>query len=323
MKRGLVIGKFMPLHKGHIALIDFAAENVDELIVSMSYTGNDPIDPGLRLQWIKEQFKNNPRVKVHSIQDDFDDESLALPERTMLWAKKMKEVYAPVNILFSSELYGEPFAKSLGAENHLFDIKRITVPVSATAIRNKPFANWHFIPGHIRPWFVKKICFYGPESTGKSTMSIKMAARYKTEYVPEAARDVLLSNDFTEKEIITIAQLQHQYIQEKLATANKLLFCDTDAISTAIYSRHYLGLVPLVVDELEKKTLYDHYFLLDIDVPWTADPLRDHGHRRKEMMELFEEELIKRKIAYTIIKGNYAEREQQVINYVDELLKQF
>ena len=106
MKRGLVIGKFMPLHKGHIALIEFAAANSDELIVSMSYTERDPIDPTLRLAWIKFQFTNNPCVKVHSIRDDFDDDSVAFPERTAIWSKKMKEVYPPINILFSSEHYG-------------------------------------------------------------------------------------------------------------------------------------------------------------------------------------------------------------------------
>lgn len=63
MKRGLVIGKFMPLHKGHIALIEFATTKCDELIVSMSYTDTDPIDPRLRFEWIKQQFSNNSRVK--------------------------------------------------------------------------------------------------------------------------------------------------------------------------------------------------------------------------------------------------------------------
>jgi HTH-type transcriptional repressor of NAD biosynthesis genes len=57
MKRGLVIGKFMPLHKGHIALIEFAAALCDELIVSMSYTDNDPIDPQLRLEKIAEHYQ--------------------------------------------------------------------------------------------------------------------------------------------------------------------------------------------------------------------------------------------------------------------------
>jgi HTH-type transcriptional repressor of NAD biosynthesis genes len=151
-------------------------------------------------------------------------------------------------------------------------------------------------------------------------MAIKMAAYYQTENVPEATRNILQSNDFGEAEIIAIGHLQHHYIQEKLKSANKLLFCDTDAITTAIYSQHYLGRVPPVIAELEKKTIYDHYFLFDIDAPWIADSLRDQGHRRKEMMKIFEQELIKRNITYTIISGNYLEREQKLINCIDEII---
>ena len=321
MKRGLVIGKFMPLHKGHIALISFAASQCDELIVSMSYTDTDPIEPQLRFCWLKEQFNSNPAILPHIIKDDFDDERLPLTERTALWAEKMKEVYPPIDVLISSELYGEPFAANLAAGHIMFDIERTLVPISATAIRNKPLTNWQYIPAHIQPYFVKKICFYGPESTGKSTLAKKMAAHYNTGFVPEAARDILISNDFGEKEIIAIGKLQHQYIQEKIKTANKLLFCDTDAITTQIYAQHYLGKVPQEIYELEKLTTYNLYLLLDIDTPWIADPLRDQGHRRTEMMRIFREELERRNIEYVLISGTYAEREKKVKEVIDGMWK--
>ena len=54
MIRGLVIGKFMPVYKGHIALIHFAASQCDELIVSMSYTHNDPINFQWRFNWLQK-----------------------------------------------------------------------------------------------------------------------------------------------------------------------------------------------------------------------------------------------------------------------------
>lgn len=321
MKRGLVIGKFMPLHKGHIAMIKFAVTQCDELIVSMSYTGVDPINPTLRFEWIKEQFKNNFNILLYIIKDDFDREDLPLQERTAIWAKKMREVYPKINVLISSENYGVSFAQNMGTEHVVFDMQRSIIPISATAIRNNPFTNWQYIPAHIQPYFVKKICFYGSESTGKSTMSAKMAAHYKTDFVPEAARDILQSNEFGEKEIVAIGKLQHQYIQEKLKTANKLLFCDTDAITTQIYAQHYLGKVPPEIYEFEKLTTYDLYFLLDIDTPWIADPLRDQGHRRQEMFELFKNELEKRKIEYVLISGNYEERERRVREVVDGMIE--
>ncbi len=78
MKRGLVIGKFLPIHDGHIALINFAASQCDELIVSMSYTDQDPIPADLRFSWIKEIFKDRPAIKPAMIRDDFDNEKLPL-----------------------------------------------------------------------------------------------------------------------------------------------------------------------------------------------------------------------------------------------------
>ena len=79
------------------------------------------------------------------------------------------------------------------------------------------------------------ICFYGPESTGKSTMAKFMAAHYQTEYVPEVAREMISSNNFTTEDIIQIGKAQNQRVREKLETANKVLFCDTDLITTQIY----------------------------------------------------------------------------------------
>ena len=142
MKRGLVIGKFMPLHKGHIALIEFAVSQCDELIVSMSFADTDPIDPQLRFNWIKEQFNSNPAILPRMIKDDFDNEQLPLAERTAVWAEKMREVYPRIDTLISSELYGEPFAANLAVEHIMFDKERISVPISAT-LYSKPLTNWH------------------------------------------------------------------------------------------------------------------------------------------------------------------------------------
>jgi len=76
MKRGLVIGKFMPVHAGHIALIRFAATHCDELIVSMSYTDDDPIAHRLRFSWLQDILMNQSNIKSAMVKDDFDDVSL-------------------------------------------------------------------------------------------------------------------------------------------------------------------------------------------------------------------------------------------------------
>lgn len=323
MKRGLVIGKFMPIHQGHIALINFAASHCDELIVSMSFTESDSISGDLRFSWIKETFKHQQAIHIHKIKDDFDDDTLPLDQRTKRWAQRMREVYPSIDLLVSSEQYGEPFAKNLGAQHVMFDSERKSVPVSASLIREKPFAYWDFIPPVVQPYFVKKICFYGPESTGKSTMAKRMAELYQTEFVPEVAREMITANDFTVDDIIKIGQAQTQRIIDKTKTANKLLFCDTDLITTEIYSKIYLNEVPAVLYELEKQIHYDLYFLFDIDVKWIEDGLRDLGTKRREMMSLFRNKLEKRDIKYTLVSGNFQDREQFIIGKLATLTKKF
>lgn len=319
MTRGLVIGKFLLLHEGHIALIRNAAAQCDELIVSMSYTPADPIDPPLRFSWIAETFRDQPSIHPFMIADDFDNDSLPLPERIKVWAEVMRKTYPPIDILFGSEEYGIPFAKNLGATYRPFDPERKRYPVSATLIRQDPFRYWEFIPSAVRPYFIKKICLYGPESTGKSTLAKVLAEKYHTELVPEVARELIVSNTtFTLDDIIRIGYAQLERVNEKVKHANKVLFCDTDAITTMIYSRHYLGTIPDVLYILEKQVTYDHYFLLDIDVPWIPDGLRDLGELRKEMFAIFKEELEIRKIRYTLVSGSYEARQQEIEQWLHE-----
>jgi HTH-type transcriptional repressor of NAD biosynthesis genes len=171
-----------------------------------------------------------------------------------------------------------------------------------------------------RPALVRKVCFYGPESTGKSFLAERLADIYQTEFVPEVAKEIITSNNFTVDDIIRIGHEQTARVKEKSRTANKILFCDTDLITTQIYCRHYLGVVPDVLLELEREIQYDRYFLFDTDVPWVSDGMRDLGDRRKEMYEVFRQELVTRDIAYTVVSGSYAEREKLVRTEVNKML---
>ena len=170
---------------------------------------------------------------------------------------------------------------------------------------------------------IKLVCFYGPESTGKSVMAKKMAEKYKTEFVPEVARELITSNHFNREDIIMIGRAQTERTFQKARKANNILFCDTDLITTQIYSRQYLKVVPPVLYEFEKMIEYDLYFLFDIDVPWEGDGLRDLGDERKreEMYRIFKDELERRNIPYVKVQGDWEEREKTVVREVTKLMK--
>lgn len=320
MKRGLVIGKFMPLHKGHVALIRFASAQCDELLVSLAYRPEDPIPGPLRLQWLKEEFAREKGIRCEVSLDDFDNESLAWDLRVPRCVAFLKKRFPPFDLLFSSEAFGEALASGLGAQHVSFDPERKETPLSGSAIRKAPMKYWDFIAQPAKPFYLKKICFYGPESTGKSTLARKLAVEFQTEFVPEVAREMITSNDFTEDDIIRIAHAQTARVHEKAQTANKILFCDTDLITTGVYSRQYLGKIPSVVTELERHVKYDQYFLFGIDVPWVGDGLRDLGDRRKEMYEIFRNELLTRGIGFVEANGSFEEREKVLREAVEKMI---
>lgn len=321
MKKGLIFGKFMPFHQGHRALVEFALSQCENVIVSMSYTPHDPIPAEIRFEWLHQLFDHNPRIELFQALDDFPDDGLPLTDATKLWADFIHLTFPEVEGVFCSEAYGVPLSQHLNCPVVFFDINRLQVPVSATAIRSHPFDNWEFIPEVIRPYFTKKVCIYGPESVGKTTLTQQLARHFQTSFVHEAARDVISSNDFEMETLIEIGRRQTALVAQRLQTADKVLFCDTDVITTQIYSQHYFGYVPDELKALEKEITYDLYLLLNIDTPWVPDSLRDLGHRRAEMFAVFKSELEKRQLPYVLIEGTWDERFTIAKKKVEEILR--
>jgi len=158
MKTGLIIGKFMPLHKGHIALIEFALGQCDELIVLVSASDDEPITGAQRLEWLQELYKDNSKVKP--IMLNYDDLILSDTETTVsseglskLWANYLKEQLPPIDVIFASEAYGAYMSRFLDCEAVIYDEPCKIVPVSATQIRNDPFTYLNFLPEIVQAYY--------------------------------------------------------------------------------------------------------------------------------------------------------------------------
>ncbi len=305
-----------------MALIDFAAQQCDQLIVSLNETTHDPISPNRRLGWLHTLLTDRPNITIASVLDDFHNDSLPLEAATRIWAAVIRQHYPRVNVLFSSEAYGPFVARHLGIRHVAFDPDRRLWPVSASLIRQQPAQYWSFIPEVVRPFFVKKLCLYGPESVGKTTLARQLAEEYNTVFVPEVARNLITSNDFSLADIARIGHAQTEAVLAATQQANRILFCDTDVITTRIYSDIYLNEVPPVLAELEQQVTYNQYILLDIDVPWVADGLRDLGHRRQELFDRFRAELEQRTLHYTLVSGSFSERHTALRELADYWLTQ-
>ena len=168
-----------------------------------------------------------------------------------------------------------------------------------------------------------KIAVVGPESTGKSTMSVFLANHYNTVWVPEFARGYCekLTAPPTWQDEINMFYGQLALEKELLPKANKILICDTTFITVKVWSDYIFGKSPQeVLDELPKHP-YNLYLLLDIDLPWEEDPLRDFPHMREHFMAVWYKELDELKATYTLISGTGPERYENAVSAIDAFLK--
>lgn len=173
-----------------------------------------------------------------------------------------------------------------------------------------------------------KVVLFGPESTGKTTLSRQLARYYNTVWAPEYARAYLQNIWNTEKrtcqpkDLLPIAYGQMKIENDLLKHAEQVLICDTDLLETKVYSEaYYSGTCDPTLDKYAQENSYHLYFLTYIDIPWEADDLRDKPNERERMFRAFKEALIKYKRPFVLLKGSKEERLKKAIFHIDQLLE--
>lgn len=171
---------------------------------------------------------------------------------------------------------------------------------------------------------IKKIAIVGPESTGKSTISQLLAKHYKVSWVPEYARYYCenLEAPYTLQDEINMYYGQLSLEDAILAiTENDYIICDTTFVTVKIWSDEMLGETPQIVLDALPKRPYDLYLLMDIDLPWQDDPLRDFPNQREHFMNVWHKELKALKANYVVINGVDNVRVQNAIKAIDTFLE--
>lgn len=175
---------------------------------------------------------------------------------------------------------------------------------------------------------IVKVVLFGPESTGKTTLSKQLARHYNTVWAPEYAREYLQNKwNNTRKtceasDIIPIAVGQMKLENDLAKKADKVLICDTDLLETKVYSQEYYGgFVDKKLDKAAKENQYDLYLLTYIDTPWEADDLRDRPEQREEMFRAFEKALKEHHKNYILLKGDKKTRLKKAIKAIDKILE--
>ena len=316
---GLVIGKFYPPHRGHKLLIDAATAQSEEAVVIVCAKLTDAIPGDLRGQWLREI---HPTARVMVIDDRYDEtDSRVWADNTIRWLGRAPDV------VFTSEEYGDRYSELMGSKHISVDRTRERVPISGTAVRNDPYANWDYIEPAVRGWFAKRICVLGAESTGTTTLAEALAARLQTSWVEEYGREYserkLAQNDpvWCTEEFAAIAAEQTRRENGDACKANRVLICDTNAFATVLWHQRYMGSHSSAVEEIARCGKCDLYLLTGDEIGFVQDGLRDGEHIRHEMHRWFEEALAAQAVPWHIVRGSPEERLREAVSLTKSLFQ--
>jgi len=142
--------------------------------------------------------------------------------------------------------------------------------------------------------------------------------RFDAPWVPEYAREYALRVGrlltFDDVEPIARGQMaledaaRNPTTDNRQPTTDSLLILDTDLISTVVYSRHYYGQCPAWIEAEARVRKADLYLLTDIDVPWTADDVRDTAAARAALHGQFATTLANYGANFVTIRGDWEAR---------------
>jgi HTH-type transcriptional regulator, transcriptional repressor of NAD biosynthesis genes len=333
---GFIGGKFLPFHQGHVYAIIAASNQVDKLHVILSSSKNRDkeicdrdgmkyIPADIRLSWLGESLHNLDNIEITHIEDDQWDNNYNWEEGANMIKKAIGQ---KIDCVFSSETsYNEHFSKYYPDSEHIvIDDPRKTVTISATEMRKNLYDNWDKLPLCVRSYFTKKVVIIGTESSGKSTLTKKLAKFYNTNYVHEIGRDYCekYSNQLT-KDMFDLIAMEHFLLQKKKAgESNKVMFIDSEAVITQYYLDMYFdGKKSPLIEEIIKLQDYDLAIFLEPDIKWVEDGLRFAGEEKtrkknnKKLKNMFHD----RGIPFVSISGDYDARFNESRKLVDILIK--
>lgn len=311
--RGLTLGKYAPLHRGHHLVIETALAECDEVVV-LVYDAPDTTHVPLpvRAGWVRRLF---PKARVVEVWDGpqavGDDPALMRRhEEAVLRALDGTRVAR----FYSSEFYGEHMSRALGAEDRRVDPDRTRVPVSATALRAEPFRHRRFVAQEVYRDLVVNVALLGAPSTGKTTLAEKLARDFGTRWMPEYGREVWerhqVERRLTPEQLVDIAQGHVEREDALLLESDRVLFTDTNAITTLVFAHAYHG---AALPELERlaaacATRYDVTFVCGDDIPYVHTWDRSGEGDRDVMQRRTLAELAVRRIPHLVLRGDLAAR---------------
>ncbi|MFD0845826.1 AAA family ATPase [Streptococcus saliviloxodontae] len=307
------------MHIGHVDLITKAKRQTDQVLVIVSGR-NDATDRGTkaglslnrRFRYVREVFYDDDLVTV----DKLDEKGMpTYPDGWLPWSDALKKLihknlshFEKLTIFIGEKEYIAPI-KSFFPEAEIELVKRSTIAISATEIREDPLANWRFITKPFRRHFTRKVLVVGSASGGKTTLVKDLARTYNAPASLEYARTYQEKYNVRDDELDTndyIHLLTDQYAQ----TADiidggqhqGLVFADTNSTVTKVYIDYYLkesisqeefDMLDRLYQVTQAREKWDLIFLILPKSNYVDDGFRDMTMADEETRDWFTQHLLK------------------------------
>lgn len=321
-KHGLILGKFMPLHLGHMRLIDHGIAICEQLTIVVDVL-DGPYSTTQRREWIKASY---PRARVLTVSRAMPQNPADAANFWEQWKAELQQHQGdrPFDCLLAGEGYGYKLANTLNIA--FFPVDRGQLPIAASSLRPAINEQWLNLAPAVRHSLCTRISVFGPESTGKTTLAKNLGERFNIPVVAEYAREFLEFNhgSLQADSLVSLSCIQ-RLREDAAAACSPVIICDTDPLATVVWNQT-LGQQSNTeqLNAIASRSQYPLTLLTDVDTPWIDDIARyfPEQHERQSFLDDCIKVLERSERLFTKISGSWEQRwttaESAVMNILNE-----
>ncbi len=150
-----------------------------------------------------------------------------------------------------------------------------------------------------------RVVLTGPESSGKTALTVFLAERFRVPFAPEYARAFLEAHgpDYTYELLLDMSRAHVAFQRERVPAHAPLGLLDTDLLNYKVWCEVVFGRCHgPILRAIERES--DHVYLLCApDLPWEPDPLRENPHDRGRLFERHLREIERLGRPYRTVRG--------------------